>query len=199
MELEPTTGGGLAAKGQPRSAPSRVWGADMLGNGRDQVMARTLRRRNICILAMAITVTSTIPAWGADDKRHSGTVRAVDRAGGTFVLEELGPLRMTRSVAMASAVATTKAATEVTRLKIALEPSTEVFFLTRATGLDPNEWAGDFVRTRSGVGALISGAFVTVTLTRRGQALVADRVEVMVPETLNPDLAAPSGVAVRPQ
>ncbi|MBI2528781.1 MAG: hypothetical protein HYV93_22715 [Candidatus Rokubacteria bacterium] len=134
-------------------------------------MLRTPLGRKIAMLVVPIAIGSAVPAPGwADVTRHSGTVLAVDRDAGTLVLGEVGPWRVTDGV------------TEVTRLTIALRPSTEVVIVARSAGAGPTGWVGEFAETPLGEAELGQGKFVTVTVQREGGRLVAQKVSVVAPE-----------------
>ena len=136
-------------------------------------MTRTVRRmsiRTMAIVTMAIvmTVASIGPAKGwAEVERHSGTIRAVDQAAGTLVLNEMGPWRMAKNV------------TEVTPLTVALAPGTEVLIATRAEGVAPSGWLGDYIETPSDGTALKLGEFVTLMVTRQGERLTVEKAVVV--------------------
>jgi hypothetical protein len=120
-------------------------------------------------LAAALAVAAAFPvAAAAEAERRSGTVVAVDRAGGTVVVEEIGPGRGAEG-------------NEVARHRIVLEPTTPVVGITRAAGPAPDGWAGGFVQTQLGREALREGAFVTVALRREDGQLTAEQVTVVTP------------------
>jgi hypothetical protein len=115
-------------------------------------------------MAIVMTVASIGPAKGwAEVERHSGTIRAVDQAAGTLVLDEVGPWRMAKSVA------------EVTPLTVALAPETEVLIVTRAEGVAPTGWPGDYIEMPSDGTALKLGEFVTLMVTRQGDRLTVEK------------------------
>ena len=120
-------------------------------------------------LAAALAVAAAFPvAAAAEGERRSGTVVAVDRTGGTVVVEEIGPGRGGEG-------------NEVARHRIVLEPTTPVVGIARAAGPAPDGWAGGFVQTPLSREALREGAFVTVTLRRENGQLAAEQVTVVTP------------------
>jgi len=130
-----------------------------------------MTRMTTRILAVATTIALMAPASGwADVERHSGVIRVVDRAAGTLVLDEVGPWRIEKGM------------TVVTPLTVSLVPETQVLILTRAEGVAPTGWGGDYIETPSSDTALKPGEFVTVTVERRGKRLTATRaVLVAIP------------------
>ena len=159
---------------------------------------RGSRAGKMSILAVSATlmavIASIIPSEaGAAEERRSGTILAIDRvdyAMGTLVLR-VGPWRIKDEDVVPGSVP----------LRIMLNPSTEIFVVTRSASASSTGRAGNLVETSANAETLQSGVFVTVTFTLSGNELVADRVEVMAePLSLYPaPPAAPSGLVVHPR
>jgi hypothetical protein len=110
------------------------------------------------------------PGWGDDrESKYSGTVVAVDRAGGTIVVEGMGPWQVKDGV------------TQVQRRTIGIKPSTAFVRFTRATGPAPSGWIGDFVESVLPGQQVEPGDWVTVTLKTEDERPTAVRVDVWVP------------------
>ena len=119
------------------------------------------------VLAVALIAVAPLAAAASAGERHSGMV--VEVGPGAVVVEEIGPGRRGQ------------AGNEVARHRIPVGPSTEIVQVLRTPGPAPDGWPGSFVESRASRDALTEGAFVTVTLRRDPEGLVADKVMVLTP------------------
>jgi hypothetical protein len=121
-------------------------------------------------IAALVVVPLIAPALAdrsdAVERKYSGTVVAVDRAGGTIVVEGMGPWRVTEGV------------TQVERRTIVVMPSVELVRLRRASGAAPSGWAGDFVESVLPQWQVKPGDWVTVTLGPDARRPTATRIAV---------------------
>jgi len=119
-----------------------------------------------CLALLSILtapVSDQIEAAAAD---HAGLVVAVDRAAGTFVMDDMGPLRSSGK-------------SEATRYTIEVTSATEFVHAKRASGVAPSGWAGEYVETKLPAWEFKPGDFVVVTSEGRGQRLKALKVTVV--------------------
>lgn len=97
-------------------------------------------------------LASTTAGWAASDRvGYAGDVLAVDRSAGRIVVGDMGPLLGNGN-------------SEVTRRSIQVTPATEFVMVTRATGVAPSGWAGDYLETRLPAWDVKPGDFVSVTV-----------------------------------
>ncbi len=106
-------------------------------------------------------------AWAGGMSRHSGTVAAVDPAGGTLVVEEVGPWP------------TGNGETVTTRRTFAVTPATEFVRVSRAPGVAASGWSGDYVQSPAEPWSAAPGQHVTVEAVREDGRLRAVRVTVV--------------------
>jgi len=118
-------------------------------------------------LALLLLLSGAAPVV-AGELSYSGTVKTIDRATRTLVLDEVGPWKVVRG------------ATQLTERTIALTPRTEILLVRRAPegGAFPN----DFVRTALAPADLAAGDFITARVAREGDRLVAVVITVVRPE-----------------
>jgi hypothetical protein len=119
----------------------------------------------LSILAVATPGLARAPAT------HAGLVVSVDKAGGTFVMGDMGPLLPSGK-------------SEVTRYTIQATAATEFVRVKRASGVAPSGWFGDWVETKLPALDVKPGDFVAVVTDGKGQRLKA--VEVTVVDTSEP-------------
>lgn len=79
-------------------------------------------------------LTPASMCWARADSTYAGNVLAVDRAAGTIVVGDMGPLL-------------DNGRSEVTPRSIHVPPSAEFARVARALGAAPNGWIGDYVET----------------------------------------------------
>jgi hypothetical protein len=99
---------------------------------------------------------------------HAGLVEAIDKAGGTFVMGDMGPVLPGGKSA-------------ITLYTMEVTPSTEFVRVRRASGAAPSGWIGGYVETRIPVWDVKPGDFVTVTSEGRGRRPKAIKVTVVDP------------------
>jgi hypothetical protein len=119
-------------------------------------------------LVAAVLVASVLPVW-AETATHSGTIAAIDRTAGSFVLDEIGPWRVKGGE------------TEITRRPIAVTSTTEFKLAKRTPGAGPTGWVGEFVEAGLTASELKSGDFVTVKVKHEGRRLTALQATVVRP------------------
>ena len=136
------------------------------------------------VLAVALTAVAALPAAaGPGEERHSGTVVEVDP--GAVVVEEIGPGRPGQ------------VGNEVARHRVSVGPSTDIVQVLRTPGPAPDGWPGSFIESRASRGALTEGAFVTVTLRRDPEGLVAQKVMVLTPGEYQTQVPQPAPLIIR--
>jgi len=103
--------------------------------------------------------------------RHSGEVLSLDKAVGTILVGDMGPmLESGRS--------------EVRRYTIQVTPSTEFVRVKRASGVAPSGWVGDYVETRLPAWDVKPGDWVTIA--GEGDAQRPRAVKITVVDTSEP-------------
>lgn len=95
---------------------------------------------------------------------HSGTLVAIDPAGGVLAFEEVGPWRVEQG------------RTVVTRRSVVFTPATKFNTFIRVNV--PGAFGGDFLEVALDADSVTPGDFVTVELIREGGRLVAQRVTI---------------------
>jgi hypothetical protein len=127
-----------------------------------------MRRVSLAIVLAGLTLVSATHA--AAQTRHSGTLLAVDAAGQSITLEELG------------AGPRGKGKNEVIARSIALTPETKILLVTRAGNTDAHDdWPRGFRETPVSAAELQKGDFATVEVGKRNGRSVAVSVRVVRP------------------
>lgn len=107
------------------------------------------------------------PAAGADTTKYAGTVRTIDSARGSLVLDDVGPWVGT-------------AESPITPRTITVSPSTEYFVADRAKD-GPTGYAGDYAERKAQLSDVKAGAFVSVECQRDGWRCTAQKLVVVRP------------------
>jgi hypothetical protein len=116
---------------------------------------------------LAALLALAVPGWASTAGiRHSGTVAAVDRTGGTLTLEELGPWRVQHGK------------TVITKRTVTVTGSTEWTRASRAIRVGPQGWLNEFVETSIGPWEVRPGDYATVEMGPRAGRAVATKVIV---------------------
>ena len=128
-------------------------------------------KTNRKILATSLVVCSILAlvASGRTEAaagRHAGMVIAVDKARGTIVMGDMGPLLSSGT-------------SEITRYTMQVTPSTEFVRVRRASGVAPSGWFGDYVETALPAWDVKPGDFVAVTSAAEGKRLRAVKITVV--------------------
>jgi hypothetical protein len=116
------------------------------------------------VVFSVLVLAASGPVWAA--ATLAGLVVSVDRAGGTFVVGDMGPRLPSGKSALTRYTIQTTAATEFVRVK-------------RASGVAPNGWFGDYVETKLPALAVKPGDYVTVATEGQGHRLKAVKVTVV--------------------
>jgi hypothetical protein len=118
------------------------------------------------LLGLSILTLAAPDRSEAAVARHAGLVIAVDKAGGTIVMGDMGP-RLSSGKS------------EITRYTMQVAPSTEFVRVKRASGVAPSGWFGDYVETRLSPWDVQPGDFVAVTSEGQGRRLKAVKITVV--------------------
>lgn len=125
--------------------------------------------RVILTLVAFVVLLLVASRLDAAERRHSGTVTAVDRGAGTITLEEVGPWNPGGGVIL----------TRTVRVR----PGTHVVLVSRADPsvphVAPDDWPGGFRESALDAADVRPGDFVTVTVTAEGSEAVAQTVAVV--------------------
>ncbi|HEX9818628.1 MAG TPA: hypothetical protein VGD07_03340 [Methylomirabilota bacterium] len=117
------------------------------------------------VFALALgTAPAALAADAAPTTTHSGTVAAIDPAGGVLILEEVGPWRVEQG------------RTVVIERTVALTADTKFNSFIRVNV--PGAFAGDFLEVALDADSVTPGDFVTVEGVRERGRLVAVRVTI---------------------
>ena len=131
----------------------------------------------IVLLPLLVGVSLVVSAHAADDVKHSGRIVAVQAAGRSITLEEIGPWDGLQA--------------RVTELSVVVTPATKIKGVTRANKRDPSGWRGGFMEFPMAIPELRPGDFVTVSVRKHGLSVAADSIEVLRPSTA--EAPAPQG------
>ena len=123
-----------------------------------------------CLIVSLVTLAAPGRADAAT-VRHAGEVVAVDKAAGTIVVGDMGPMLPSGE-------------SKVTRYTMRVTPSTEVIRVNRAAGTAPSGWFGDYVETKLSASDVKPGDWVTATAEADKQRLTA--VKIVVVDTTEP-------------
>src|SRR5262245_171337 len=119
------------------------------------------------LLGVALLAAATA-AWATPYRAgYAGDVLGVDRAAGTIVVGDMGPLRSTGT-------------SEIARRTIQVTPATEFVLVARAMGAAPTGWIGDYVETALPPWQVKPGDFVSITMS--SDTARPEAVKVMVVE-----------------
>lgn len=124
---------------------------------------KTWRRLMVALALIALLA----PGLAAAETRYTGTIMAVDKAGGTIVLGDVGPWRVKDGE------------TQITRRTIAVAASTAFVSAKRAAGAGPGGWVGEWVETALPAWQLKPGYFATVAARREDDRLTALKITVV--------------------
>ena len=130
-------------------------------------MSKRMRVWTVGFVGCAL-LASVSTGWGAAPaKTYAGQILAVDRAAGTIVVGDMGPLL-------------DDGQSKITHRSIRVTPATEFASVRRGAGEAPSGWIGDFVEQRLPAWDVKPGDFVAVTVAS-GAGPAA--VKVMVVDT----------------
>ena len=116
-----------------------------------------------------VFLASASVGWSAPETIHvAGNVLAVDASLGKIVVGDVGPLLADGQ-------------SEVTRRSIRVTTFTEFTRVTRADGVAPSGWIGDYVATRLPRWGVKPGDFVAVTV--RPERSGSEALEITVVDT----------------
>jgi hypothetical protein len=118
------------------------------------------------VLMVSILALTASGPTEAKALTFAGLVLAVDKAGGTIVIGDMGPLLSSGK-------------SQVTRRTIQVTPSTEFVRVKRAAGIAPSGWDGDYVETRLAAWEAKPGDFAAVTSEGHRQGLQAVKITVV--------------------
>jgi len=118
------------------------------------------------LLGCAILTLAASDRGEAEVARHAGLVIAVDKAAGTLVVGDMGPL-------LSGGKST------VTRFTVHVTPSTEFVRVKRASSVAPNGWLGDYVETKLPPWDVKPGDFVAIMSDGDGQRRRAVKITVV--------------------
>ncbi len=98
--------------------------------------------------------------------RHAGVVVSLDKAAGTIVVGDMGPMLQSGK-------------SELTHYTIRVTPSTEFVRVKRASGVAPSGWIGDYVETRLPAWDVKPGDWITIAGEGAAQRVTAVRITVV--------------------
>jgi hypothetical protein len=123
----------------------------------------------ILAASLAVFLVLALAAPGRTEAaaaRHAGLVLAVDKAGGTLVVGDMGPLL-------------SNGTSQITRYTMQVTSSTEFVRVKRASGVAPSGWFGDYVETKLAAWDVKPGDFVAVTSEGDGRRVKAVKITVV--------------------
>jgi len=121
-----------------------------------------IRRQWVLIALVTLALAIGWSVWAGEPVivRHSGTVVAIDREGGTIFLSEVGPWHPSRGLS-------------VVKFAVLITPETRFTLLERSAEAPV---PGDFLERPGAFADLKLGDFVTVECLHEGKRLVALRI-----------------------
>ena len=111
-----------------------------------------------CGVALLLVALSASGSPAAVEVKHAGTISAVDRAAGTLVIEDVGPVQKDGT-------------SRITRQRVQLSPSTQFTLVKRTAAAGPQGWTGEYVETPLAATAVKDGDWAVVTTDNEKRAL----------------------------
>jgi hypothetical protein len=129
-------------------------------------MSKDIRMFAGCLVGVLLLVSVSAGATTPDLAPYAGSVVAVDPRAGTIVVGDMGP-------------AQGDGTGPIVRRTITVTPSTEFVRVSRAPGVAPSGYVGDFVETRVPAWNVNPGDYVAVTVNPAGAGTQALKVAIV--------------------
>ena len=133
---------------------------------RGNAMSKLGWRFETAIAGLALLASASAGWCASGTVTYAGSILAVDAATGNIVVGDMGPLQ-------------NDGRSEIARRSIVVTPSTQFTKVTRAQGVAPSGWIGDFVTAQLSPSDVKPGNFVAVTASLEPNGPQAVKVTVV--------------------